>query len=90
MFDNIKPPCKAFAARGEQVDPRATALASTKLMVVFERPRMVAHLCRPRDEPGASMATVREVNQPCADGPTKAATIFANGKYAPTRSPSLS
>ena len=85
MFDNIKPPCKAFAARGHQADPRATALAATKLMVVFERPRMVAHLCRPRDEPCAFMLVAREVNQPCADGPTKAATIFTSGKSAPAQ-----
>jgi hypothetical protein len=89
MFDNIKPPCEAFAAIGQQDDLGATAFAAIKLMVVFERPRMVAHFRRPGDEPSASVLAAREINQPSADGPTKAATIFANGKSALPQSPLL-
>jgi hypothetical protein len=89
MFDNIKPPCEAFAAIGQQDGPGATAFAAIKLMVVFERPRMVAHFRRPGDEPRASDFATREVNQPSADGPTKAATISASGKSALPQSPLL-
>jgi hypothetical protein len=89
MFDNIKPPCEAFAAIGQQDGPGATAFAAIKLMVVFERPRMVAHFRRPRGEPRASDFAAREVSQPSTDGPTKAAMIFASGKYAPAQSPLL-
>ena len=89
MFDNIKPPCEAFAAVGEQDELGATAFATIKLMVVFERPRMVAHLRGPGDEPRASVLSAREINQPSANGPTKAAKIFASGKYAPAQLPNL-
>ena len=89
MFDNIKPPCEAFAAVCKQDDFGATAFAAAKLMVVFERPRMVAHLRGPGDEPRASDFATREVNQPSADGPTKAATISASGKSALPQSPLL-
>ena len=54
MFDNIKPPCEAFAALGEQDGFGVTAFAETKLMAVVERPRMVGHLRRPSDEGRAS------------------------------------
>jgi hypothetical protein len=54
MFDNIKPPCEAFAAFGKQGDLGATAFAAAKLMVLSERPRMVAKLRRSRNEPRAS------------------------------------
>jgi hypothetical protein len=54
MFDNIKPPCEAFAVLGEQDGLGATAFAETKLMAVVERPRMVGHLRRPSDEGRAS------------------------------------
>ena len=89
MFDNIKPPCEAFAAVGEQDELGATAFATIKLMVVFERPRMVAHFRRPGDEPRASVLSAGGINQPSANGPTKAAKIFASGKYAPAQSPNL-
>jgi hypothetical protein len=89
MFDNIKPPCEAFAAIGQQDGPGATAFAAIKLMVVFERPRMVAHFRRPGDEPRASVLSACEINQPSANGPTKAAKIFASGKYALPQSPLL-
>ena len=89
MFDNIKPPCEAFAAIGQQDGSGATAFAAIKLMVVFERPRMVAHFRRPGDEPRASDFAAREVNQPSANGPTKAATISASGKSALPQSPLL-
>jgi len=42
MFDNIKPPCEAFAALREQDSLGVIAFAVTKLMIVFERPRVVA------------------------------------------------
>ena len=89
MFDNIKPPCEAFAALGEQDGLGATAFAETKLMAVVERPRMVGHLRRPSDKRRASRQPASEINRPRADGPTKAATIFASGKYAPAQSPLL-
>jgi hypothetical protein len=89
MFDNIKPPCEACAALRERTGLGATAFAAGKLMVVFERPRMVANLRRPSDEPRASRKPVREINQPSADGPSKAATISASGKSAPAQSPLL-
>jgi hypothetical protein len=87
MFDNIKPPCEAFVALREQDGPGATVFAAGKLMVVFERPRMVANLRRPSDEPRTFRKPAREINQPSADGSTQAATIFANGKFAPAPSP---
>ena len=80
MFDNIKPPCEAFAALGKQGDLGATAFAAAKLMDAFERPRMVGHLRRPSDKRRASRQPASEINRPRADGPTKAATIFASGK----------
>ena len=89
MFDNIKPPCEAFAALGQQDNLGAIAFAAIKLMVVFERPRMFAYRRRPRDAPRTSRQPAREINQPSADGPTKAATIFASGKPAPMQSPPL-
>src|ERR1019366_9943634 len=89
MFDNIKPPCEAFASLGKQGDPGATAFAAAKLMDVFERPRMVGHLHRPSEEGRASRQPAREINRPRADGPTKAATISASGKSAPAQSPLL-
>jgi hypothetical protein len=89
MFDNIKPPCEAFAALRKQDDFGAIAFAATKLMVAFERPRMVAHLRRRRAEPRAPSMPAGEINQPSADGPTKAATIFASGKSAPPQPPAL-
>src|SRR6266542_6149359 len=89
MFDNIKPPCEAFAALGKQGDRGATAFAAVKRMVVFERPRMVGHVRRPSDERRAFRQPAREINQPSADGPTKAATIFARGKSEATQSPLL-
>ena len=89
MFDNIKPPCEAFAAFGKQGDLGATAFAAAKLMDAFERPRMVGHLRRPSGEPRASGQPAREINQPSADGPAKAAMISASGKSAPAQSPLL-
>ena len=68
---------------------RASAFAAGKLIFVFERPRMVAHLRRRRAGPRALFMPAGQINQPSADGPTKAATIFANGKPAPAPSPSL-
>jgi hypothetical protein len=88
MFDNIKPPCEAFAALGQQGHPGVTAFLASKLMVVSERPSMVGYRRRPKDESRAPSSPAREINQPSADGPTKAATIFANGKSAPAPSPS--
>jgi hypothetical protein len=89
MFDNIKPPCEAFAALGQQDDLGHRAFAADETMVVLERPRMVANFRRPRDEPRTSRWPAREINQPSADGPTKAATISASGKSAPAQSPLL-
>jgi len=50
-FDNSKPPCKAFAALREQDDLGVTAFAASKLVIAFERPRIVAYLRRRRAEP---------------------------------------
>ena len=56
---------------------------------MFERPRMVAFLRRPRGRPRTFPWPAREINQPSADGPTEAATISARGKPAPAQSPLL-
>jgi hypothetical protein len=59
------------------------------LMVVVERPRMVADIRRRSAEPRLPPLPAAEINQPSADRPTKAATIFTNGELAPAPSPSL-
>jgi hypothetical protein len=58
-------------------------------MVVVERPRMVAYIRLQSAEPRLPPLPAAEINQPSADDPTKAATIFTNGKPAPAPSPSL-
>jgi hypothetical protein len=63
--------------------------AADKVIVMVERPRMVANFRRRSAEPRAPSLPAREINQPSADGPAKAATIFASGKLAPVPSPSL-
>jgi hypothetical protein len=60
------------------------------LMVVVERPRMVAHIRRRSAAPQLPPLPAGEINQPSANGPTKAATIFASDKPAPAQLPPLS
>ena len=68
---------------------RSIAFAADNLLVVVERPRMAAYIRRRSAEPRLPPLPAAEINQPSADDPTKAATIFTNGKPAPAPSPSL-
>jgi hypothetical protein len=62
--------------------------SADKRLVVVERPRMVVYIRRRSAEPRLPPLPAAEINQPSANRPTKAATIFTNGKPAPAPSPS--
>jgi hypothetical protein len=89
MFDNIKPPCEAFAALGKQ---GVLAHDCVRGGQADGRGRTTSHGCTvppPESRTSRTIFAASEINQPSAGGPSKAATIFASGRLAPAPSQSL-